>query len=466
MGYTVAFGAYGSAFTFKKSKLKRSNGTLEYNKYLKALCAIPNIDTVYLLSPSDYYTAPYDDVKDIDPKGKLEIIWTDKVTRPARMFKDLSGHDMNTMPDDIRTYLQKNTKYDCVGAVQREAAKITAKGMEGKHIDQIILYMSQGVSNWNVPDSKMTKFGYGNQSMMMGVNYTAHISYFLNTRLDVPYYLILPDPRWGGGSKWGILIDNFKSANAVLTQYNSDMEWRHVTEYDNKKRTTDFKYEYDKIKFQYKQAEKVSSIGVEPSSPNSERKNDFAVVAMQSTPEAKWKDDYRYKELQKWVLNIDSAKDWSIYGKWSPEVMKKYNNFKGMITGDQIDDIFADTKYTLIVPIAKNWVTSKYVEMLATGTVPFFHPDYDTQYHILEKGHFLRVTSPKDLEKKINFLNKYPEERFKLVEEFQEKVFGNTTNGHVIAEMLNETNKEQNIDIEYDMPKIKKRKNKMNLLFG
>lgn len=465
--YNIAFGAYGSAFTFTKKNLKRSNGTVEYWKYLRTLCAIPNIDKIYLLSPSDYYSAPSEDVKEVDPYNKLVIIWDGKAVKsPAKTFEDLTSYNFNDLKD-LNDLLPKKTGYYCVGAAQKASTQQLVQTLKDVKIDQIILYMSQGVSNWNTPDAKKTKFGVGNQCLCMGMNYTSPIAQYLNEHLDIPYYLILPDPRWGGAEKWGILIDNFKTAESVMTQYDSIVEWRHVTKYDNTKTTKEFEYKYDKIKFEYKETEKVTTIGVTPTSPENERTTEFAIAAMQATPEYKWEEDYRFKELKKWVLDKNPDGSWHIYGNWAQAAKDKYSNFKGMLSSDQVDETFKNTKYTLIIPIAKNWVTSKYVEMLATGCVPFFHPDYDTQCHVLPKDHFIRISDPNDLAKKISFLNKYPEERYKLVKALQEKIFKDITDGSFLTRTLNETNKTKNIDIRYENPVFKiKKPNKLTVFIG
>ena len=78
------------------------------------------------------------------------------------------------------------------------------------------------------------------------------------------------------------------------------------------------------------------------------------------TPDRDWETDYRFKELQKWVLANDPNGDYHIYGKWDPEVLKKYPSFKGMLSNEKVDELFEDTKYTLIVPI---WIV--------TGKHPF-----------------------------------------------------------------------------------------------
>ena len=66
--------------------------------------------------------------------------------------------------------------------------------------------------------------------------------------------------------------------------------------------------------------------------------------------------------------------------------------FKGYIATEDLDKTFAETRYTLVLPTAAGWVTSKYAEMLQLGvSFPFLHPEYDTQFHIVPETHPIRV---------------------------------------------------------------------------
>lgn len=465
---SIAFGAYGSALTFTKSKLKRSNGTMEYYNFLKVLCSTPNIDKVYILSPSDYNKAPTADLKELDPNNKMVLVWNDpKAVRPSvQFYKNIELSPSIVESDKINAHLKLKGKYNCIGEAQNECISALSDYMKDKEFVQTILYLSHGTSNWNVPNAKKTKSGFGNSSLVAGFNYSSPIAHFLNNNLDKPYYIVLPDPRWGGKEKWGIMIDNFKSATAVLAQYDHDTEWRHVTEYDCTKLTTEFEYKYDQIKFEYKEVEKVTSICKDIISPETDRLVLFNIAAMQAKPEAQWEKDYRYKELKKWILDNDDSGEWQIFGKWSPECTKKHANFKGLIDNQRLDEMFEKTKYTLIIPIMPDWVTSKYIEMLSVGVLPLFHPDYDTQYHILPKDHILRIKDPAHMKKMIQYFEDHPVVRIATVKELQRTLLSNVTNGHFLTDMLNETNKEHQIDLQFDYPKFKKpKKNKLLSLF-
>lgn len=465
MGLTIAYGAYGSAITFNKDKLKRSNGSYEYYNFLKYLCAVPNIESIYLLSTSDYEKTSLTELKEIDPNNKIKLVWKKDTVRPSGIFKSLLNLNGKETTEEIADIIKKHPDYNCVGEVQAAGISQIHDALKDVKIDQIFLYLSQGVSNWNVPNAKKTRFGYGNQCLEMSHNYTSPVTYFLNARQEVPWYILMPDPRWGGKEKFGIMIDNFKVADAVMTQYDLTTEWRHVTEYDPTKLTTEFNYKYETVNFKYKQIEKVTSIQKTPKDPSNDRNIMFCVAAMQATPEHKWKDDYRFKELEKWILSNDKN-DYRIYGKWAAAVKDKYNSFKGEISPYKLDETFENTRYTLIIPIEKNWVTGKYVEMLMCGVLPFFHPDYDTQHHILPADHILRIKSPAALKSAIDFFERHPEERIKLVKQLQDSLLANITDGSFLSDVINQTNEELNIPIRFDKPIFKKKKNKMMKLFS
>ena len=65
-----------------------------------------------------------------------------------------------------------------------------------------------------------------------------------------------------------------------------------------------------------------------------------------------------------------------IYGRVSNIDDKR---FKGEIKFDEVIDKIRHTMCTLLVPIEKGWVTSKYIEALMLGCVPIFYADYGTK---------------------------------------------------------------------------------------
>jgi hypothetical protein len=147
--------------------------------------------------------------------------------------------------------------------------------------------------------------------------------------------------------------------------------------------------------------------------------------------------DYRLEALKKWILNRPNSEDYHIYGKWDERFTKGFSQFQGYRTPEEIDAVFKKTKYTLIIPIRPHWVTSKYAEMLRVGVVPFFHPDYDTQYSVLPKDHYLRVKTPQELFEKIEELEANPEKRIKIVKELQFRFLQGVRKGTFLANVIN-----------------------------
>jgi len=63
----------------------------------------------------------------------------------------------------------------------------------------------------------------------------------------------------------------------------------------------------------------------------------------------------------------------------------------------------SNVRATFIIPIADGWVTSKYIEMIHAGVVPFLHPSYDKQNH-LDLPDFFRPSTPSELMKRVEML--------------------------------------------------------------
>jgi hypothetical protein len=101
-----------------------------------------------------------------------------------------------------------------------------------------------------------------------------------------------------------------------------------------------------------------------------QRDTQFMVVLNEGTPS-------RYKLLKEWVL--DEVEDCEIYGKWEHEDTEKDPRFKGSMPLEDLQEKLKGVRSTFIIPIKKGWVTSKYIEMIHAGVIPFFHPTYDEQ---------------------------------------------------------------------------------------
>jgi len=121
--------------------------------------------------------------------------------------------------------------------------------------------------------------------------------------------------------------------------------------------------------------------------------------------------------LKEWVL--DHIAEVDVYGKWSDERTLEDKRFVGPKPMAEVQAIMADTRYTFIIPIKKGWVTSKYIEMIHAGCIPFFHPYYDGQDH-LKYPAILKPKTPDDLMKAIEYFESHPEDRMDMIRKLQE----------------------------------------------
>lgn len=116
----------------------------------------------------------------------------------------------------------------------------------------------------------------------------------------------------------------------------------------------------------------------------------------------------RWEPVRQFI--IDNQIETEIYGQWNNDLVQKYPDyFKGEMRIENLEKELLKTKYTFCIPIKAGMVTSKYVEMLHYGVIPFLHPTYDTEYNVFPKNHFVRVNTPVELKKKIEFLENNPD---------------------------------------------------------
>lgn len=83
-----------------------------------------------------------------------------------------------------------------------------------------------------------------------------------------------------------------------------------------------------------------------------------------------------------------------VYGRLSQkekEVLGE-SKCKGEVKYNEMQDILQSSYFTVLVPIRKGWVTSKYIEALMNHVVPIFHEDYATD--LLNNEGLFVVNSP------------------------------------------------------------------------
>lgn len=84
----------------------------------------------------------------------------------------------------------------------------------------------------------------------------------------------------------------------------------------------------------------------------------------------------RPKIVYNLIRNITS---YNVYGRLSDDDKRlfKKDSYIGEVNYKEITNVLNKSLYTLVVPIAKNWVTTKYVECLNNNCLPIFYKDYD-----------------------------------------------------------------------------------------
>jgi hypothetical protein len=75
--------------------------------------------------------------------------------------------------------------------------------------------------------------------------------------------------------------------------------------------------------------------------------------------------------------------------------------------------------------------------MLRVGVVPFYHPEYDTQFSTLPEDHYLRVKTPKEMFEKIEELESNPTMRIKLVKQLQVQFLQGVRRGEFLCDVMN-----------------------------
>lgn len=115
----------------------------------------------------------------------------------------------------------------------------------------------------------------------------------------------------------------------------------------------------------------------------------------------------RRNVMKEWVLPLNPH---FIHGTWSPESKREMGLNITPAPWDQYYPRLHSVRCTFTTPSSgSGWATAKPWEAFAAGTVCFFHPEYDTQDHILRDAdptlrEWLRVKNPTELRERIESL--------------------------------------------------------------
>tara|TARA_R110001592_G_scaffold120545_3_gene324958 strand:- start:36914 stop:38278 length:1365 start_codon:yes stop_codon:yes gene_type:complete len=424
---TVAFFAVGSAIKFTKKKLLRSDGSSEYYSLIRLLLKNPNIKRILLLSKSDWNRLSVTDRRKFDPEGKI--------FDPFTNCPELGKRNKPGTIVERRLYYQE---------FYRVMQKYNLSADFG------VGFISQGWGTNALPgflnQLKPNKEGVFEKvkCLDMTLFYASEIIWYLNKSM-MPWWLLATDPRYVKPSMRNRDIINLP--RKILGQQDFDIKWFSLKELNPDASVENDDYMLRDLVSRYSGIEKMNLIDGGVLDPSVDKPHKFTTVSMQLTPNASQKD-LRFDILKEYILDRDPEQKARIFGKWSDFFKKDNPQFKGYIATEDLDKTFAETRYTLVLPTAAGWVTSKYAEMLQLGVLPFLHPDYDTQYHIVPKDHPMRVKDANDFYSKMEYFDKFPDKRIKMVRYLQDILISDAYTGKFMIDLLNRSFGEEGLDMK------------------
>ena len=389
----IAFAKIGKSIKFN-SKYSPTGGCNESPNLLISLAKTNPNNMYYLIGRSDFKKLTDDDKTSLFPNNNVIDVYenapklTDRKDYNSPLFQHINNY-----------FKEKNVKIDYSIMMLGQVGTVTIPG----RIKQI--------KNPELTASVID----------MTLNYTTPIVTWLNDNLDIPLIEIINDPRYTLAQS----RDIFHLPDVSLSQYNDSYLKKYISSYDNQ-----IPLQQTNINISYSEMEKLFLLNREfPNNYNKTRNTKFTIILNEGSPS-------RYSLLKTWVLENPSLNIAEIYGKWEHKETENDSRFKGSIQLEEVQQKMEDTKYTFIIPIKKGWVTSKYIEMIYAGCLPFFHPTYDEQRHI-DVPEILRPQTMEDLNLAINYFEEHEEDRIKLIKELQEKFIKETDlNGLNISNII------------------------------
>ena len=354
----IGFAKIGKSVKFKRTRFSPIGGDNEPSTVLISLANNNPDKTFYIIGRSDFSTLNESEVLELFPYDNVVDIW-----------KGVKNEDDDRFYRHIIDYFnQKGFQLDNTVMMVGQVGTVTIPGK----ITQV-KHLKEGITD-----------GKPASVIDMTKNYTSPIAIWLN-EVQPPYVEIVNDPRYVMNQS----RDIFHLPTVSLGQYDYEYEVSSIRNYEDQNR-----YER-KVPSTYAGMETCFCVNYEHSEQfNLNRKVPFMVILNEAKPS-------RYNLLKEWVL--DDHEDVEIYGKWDHPDTTTDARFKGSI---HLDDVMAKmntVKFTFIIPIAKGWVTSKYIEMVHAGVIPFLHPTYDEQKH-LPIPDFLRPKTPTEFKERMTRL--------------------------------------------------------------
>ena len=415
----IAFAKLGKSVKFKTNAYSPHGGDSEAPAIIKALANNNPDVTFYLAGKSDYAR--------LTEREKLQAFPYNNV---INVYEHIPVKRMEKRACYEDPYIQCLTDYFKNNNIK---------------LDAVLLMMGQvgGVSipgkTWQIKDTSLIA-----SCIDMTANYTSPITVWLNeNRLssdkNIPIIEIINDPRYTLAQPRDITF----TPDCALSQYDYSYTNYTIKNYDEQLPKIP-----NKVEASYAGMEKAFLVGRPmPANYADERSRKFTVILNEGKPS-------RYSLLKEWILDNKSlSTNLEIYGKWSDDIIEADSRFKGSIHLDEVQNIMSDTRYTFIIPIKAGWVTSKYIEMIYAGVIPFFHPSYDTQNHI-DIPDILRVKNIQELEAAIDKFERDEERRYDFIQYLQHTLI---TQADLSGETLSDTimsNVSRLNNIEYKKPDL------------
>lgn len=425
--YSVALGVLGSAAKLSERDQGHS-GQSDYYKTLLWLLSEPSIKHILLFSYSDL-SKEKDHLKEIDPNGKIKSVF-DVGFKKASLGKEQISklYHLQKIVDSVKDLSKEN--------------------LGDAFPDFGIFFTSQGMMTASVFPGYLNTIRFERRAavLAMTANYASPLFVWLNM-FNIPWFLLATDPRYLRKNLYPREVSN--APIKILSQAYQKHEWERLQSFDafNLENRGITKKESNWESF-YEGIEKIDLIGVTLNEKDMYNKDiRFSIISKQvesdNTPIEK---DFRYNELNNWIVLPDSENTSSIYGYWHESRKQGRPQFKGYIkSSDELYDIMRRTKYTLVLPTRDGWATSKPWIVASRGTIPFIHPLYDIQKN-QPLPEFLRVSTPEEMYHKMNLLDKDEILRISILKDLY-KQMADGPNGEFLKNKINQTFKEKGIQI-------------------
>lgn len=346
---------------------------------------------------------------------------------PDITFYMLGKSDLRVMKSEVKEKLNLPSNiidvWEGFKSKEHDETKYAYEVMSTKYKDVKIdcgIYYNGPTSYTSIPNLLRKDAGKGDFYVTLDVfrKYVGPITHYENMT-EVPFFTLGPDPRYIPiGARDLVYREKF-----VLSQYNKIETAKHMISLDSQDLIT------TEIPIEYSGIEKVFFLGKEQKDITKIEKTKKMMIVLNEGGNGGLK---RGPMLKEYIL--DYLDDVEIYGKWD-KAWYEDSRFKGPKDFMQLQPMLENVKYTFIIPIQKGWVTAKFWEMIQNGIIPFMHPFYDQQKHI-PCPDFIRVNSPDELNKKIEFLEKNPDKYQELLAQLNAMLKPEYYDGRFINELI------------------------------